>query len=229
MTHPIYTQTTLEALSTAQVKGIAKSIGAIPDGDKRVKQTWISAVIDHQKVFTPAKFKAIEAHIEMVENRWESVTPTSELPSELPTIETVMNRMKSVTPAASELTSESPTIDSYVPSPRTHADDVSFAAAMGLTYDDVFKLEPWNPNIDGDALPGDEIEQAAATQNPTPHGASIVAIIAVLFFGLILLIIKTGISSIATLFNVAIKLKSRVLSATKSLNSNLLGRDLLIK
>jgi hypothetical protein len=164
MTHPIYTQTTLEALSTAQVKGIAKSIGAIPDGDKRVKQTWISAVIDHQKVFTPAKFKAIEAHIEMVMNRWESVTP-----------------------AASELPSESPIIDTYVPTPPTHADDESFASAMGLTYDDVFG-EPLDETPDLDPNP----------KVPSHRmGASIVLVVMVLVFSVGLLVIKSGFTSIA--------------------------------
>ena len=55
MTHPIYTQTNLEALTTAEIKTIAHSIGAIPDGDRRKKQTWISAIIDHQIKFSPAK------------------------------------------------------------------------------------------------------------------------------------------------------------------------------
>jgi hypothetical protein len=167
MSHPIYSQTTLEALSTAQVKDIAKSIGAIPDGDKRIKQTWISAVIDHQKVFTPAKFKAMEAHIEMVESRWESVTP-----------------------AASELPSESPTIDTYVPTPRTHADDVAFASAMGLTYDDVF----------GEPVGSIEAEEQTATvlnPNSTQRGASIVVLVAVLAFSMGFLVIKTGLVSIA--------------------------------
>ncbi len=177
MTHPTYSQTTLESLSTAQVKDIAKSIGAIPDGDKRVKQTWISAVIDHQKVFTPAKFKAMEAHIE-----------------------TVMSRLESVTPAMSEAPSESPIIDSYVPTPPTHADDVSFAAAMGLTYDDVF----------GEPLGASEWEETTPTlstntQNLEPNtqspnqrvGASIVALVVVLAFSVGLLVIKTGLTSIA--------------------------------
>jgi hypothetical protein len=164
MTHPIYSQTTLEALSTAQVKDIAKSIGAIPDGDKRVKQTWISAVISHQKVFTPAKFKAIEAHIKMVENRWESVTP-----------------------AASELPSQSPTIDTYVPSPRTHADDVAFATAMGLTYDDVF----------GEALEPNTQVPEATTLPSQQRGASIVVLVAVLAFSVGFLVIKTGLVSAA--------------------------------
>lgn len=163
MTHPTYSQTTLEALSTAQVKDIAKSIGAIPDGDKRVKQTWISAVIDHQKVFTPAKFKAMEAHIEMVESRWESVTP-----------------------AVSELPSESPTIDTYIPSLPTHADDVAFASAMGLTYDDVFG-EALEETPDLDPNP----------QSPQRMGASIVLLVMVLVFSVGLLVIKSGFTSIA--------------------------------
>jgi hypothetical protein len=165
MTHPIYSQTTLEALSTAQVKDIAKSIGAIPDGDKRVKQTWVAAIIDHQKVFTPAKFKAMEAHIETVMNRWESVTP-----------------------AASELPSESPTIDTYVPTPPTHADDVAFASAMGLTYDDVF------------GLPSEaEQESIAATADAVRNQreASIVALVAILAFSVAFLVIKTGLTSTA--------------------------------
>jgi hypothetical protein len=163
--HPIYSQTNLEALSTAQVKGIAESIGAIPDGDKRIKQTWISAVIDHQTMFSPAKVKATEAHIE-----------------------TAMNRLESVTPAASELPSESPIIDTYVPTPRTHADDVAFASAMGLTYDDVFgePLEPSTHSLEPN------------TQSPTQQvGASIVVLVMVLAFSLGLLIIKTSLASIA--------------------------------
>jgi hypothetical protein len=108
MTHPQYSQTTLEALSTKELKTIASQIGAIPDGDKRIKQTWVAAIIDHQKKFSPAKVAAMSAHIE-----------------------TVMNRLEPVT-------TEVKAIDSYVPTPRTRADDESFAAAMGLTYDDVF-------------------------------------------------------------------------------------------
>jgi hypothetical protein len=167
MTHPIYTQTTLEALSTAQVKGIAKSIGAIPDGDKRIKQTWISAVIDHQTIFSPVKIAAWKAHIE-----------------------TVTSRLESVTPAVSELPSESPTIDTYVPTPRTHADDVAFASAMGLTYDDVF----------GEPVGSIEAEEQTATvlnPNSTQRKASIVVLVAVLAFGVAFLIIKSGLTSIA--------------------------------
>jgi hypothetical protein len=117
MTRPIYSQTTLEALSTKELKTIASQIGAIPDGDKRVKQTWISAVIDHQAKFSPVKVAAMSAHIE-----------------------TVMNRLEPI-PAETEA------IDTYVPTPPTRADDEAFAAAMGLTYDDVFgePIEPIQP------------------------------------------------------------------------------------
>jgi hypothetical protein len=114
---PIYSQTTLEALPTAQIKDIAKSIGAIPDGDKRVKQTWVTAIIDHQTMFSPVKVAAMSAHIETVLSRLEPV------------------------PAETEA------IDTYVPTPPTRADDEAFAAAMGLTYDDVFgeSIEPIPP------------------------------------------------------------------------------------
>jgi hypothetical protein len=71
MTHPVHSQTTLEALSTKELKTIASQIGAIPDGDKRVKQTWISAIIDHQTKFSPVKVAAMEAHIDTVLNRLE--------------------------------------------------------------------------------------------------------------------------------------------------------------
>ena len=180
MTHPIYTQTTLKALPTAQVKAIAKSIGAIPDGDKRSKQVWISAVIQHQTAFSPVKVAAMEQHIELV-----------------------MNRLESVTPDASDLPSESPTIDNYVLTPRTHADDEVFAAAMGLTYDDVFGNplgdSEWeetelNPNTQT-LKPNPQVsEQTAPSQQ---RGASIVALVVVLAFGMAFLVIKMGLTSIA--------------------------------
>ena len=69
MTHPIYSQTNLEALTTAQLKTIAAQIGAIPDGDKRVKQTWVSAIINHQIVFSPTKVAATKLHVEQTMER----------------------------------------------------------------------------------------------------------------------------------------------------------------
>jgi hypothetical protein len=63
MTHPIYSQTTLTALTIAAIKVIARQLGAIPDGDKRVKQVWVSVVLEHQTKFSPAKVEAMSAHI----------------------------------------------------------------------------------------------------------------------------------------------------------------------
>lgn len=54
MTYQIYSQSNLAALTIAAIKAIATQIGAIPDGDKRVKQSWVSAVLDHQiKLMVP--------------------------------------------------------------------------------------------------------------------------------------------------------------------------------
>jgi hypothetical protein len=48
MTHQTYTQTELEAMTVSQLKTIAGQLGTLPDGDKRVKRNWVSAVLDHQ-------------------------------------------------------------------------------------------------------------------------------------------------------------------------------------
>jgi hypothetical protein len=149
MTHPVYSQIALEALSTSEVKTIANQLGAIPDGDRRVKQTWVSAVLDHQTKFSPAKVEAMEAHIQ-----------------------TVMARSASVTTDASELPDELPAIDTYIPTPRTHADDVAFAAAMGLTYDDVFG----EPLSEVDESVGDIPEMESLTASGQKIGAHIVLI-----------------------------------------------------
>jgi hypothetical protein len=161
MTHPQYSQTTLEALSTKELKTIASQIGAIPDGDKRIKQTWVAAIIDHQKKFSPAKVAAMSAHIE-----------------------TVMNRLEPVT-------TEVKAIDSYVPTPRTRADDESFATAMGLTYDDVFgeRHEETTP----DKQPNPQLP----SPNSTQLYASIVALVAILAFSAGFLVIKMGLSTTA--------------------------------
>jgi hypothetical protein len=48
MTRQTYTQTELEAMTVSQLKTIAGQLGTVPDGDKRVKRNWVSAVLDHQ-------------------------------------------------------------------------------------------------------------------------------------------------------------------------------------
>jgi hypothetical protein len=79
-----YNLTALESMTVAQIKVIASQIGAIPDGDKRIKQTWINAVIDHQTKFSPVKVAAMAAHIETVMNCWDEseITPEQEFTTE---------------------------------------------------------------------------------------------------------------------------------------------------
>ncbi len=69
MTHPIYSQTTLQALTIAAIKTIARQLGAVPEGDKRVKANWVSAVLAHQSKFSPAKVEAMSAQIAEVMDR----------------------------------------------------------------------------------------------------------------------------------------------------------------
>lgn len=177
MTHPAYSQTTLEVLPSAQLKAIAKSIGAIPDGDKRSKQVWVNAIVQHQIAFSPVKVAAMEAHIELVASRLESVVPDAD---------------------------ETPATDNYVPTPRTHTDDEAFAATMGLTYDDVFgkplggsEWEETTPAPETNTQSLESTPQVSDTK-PTPtREASVVALVAVLVFGLAFLIIKTGFTAFA--------------------------------
>ena len=164
MTHQIYSQTTLTALTITQLKTIANQIGAIPDGDKRQKQVWVSAIIDHQVKFSPAKVEAMSAHIAEVMARMESVIP--------------------VTPDAPE----SPTVDTYIPTPPTHADDVAFASAMGLTYDDVFgePLPPTEPQPNS-------LQPSTEPQQFTPNsyrGASIVVLIPLMLMSVAVMAIQ---------------------------------------
>ena len=139
MTHPIYTQTTLESLTTSQLKAIANQIGAIPDGDKRVKQTWVAAILSHQIMFSPAKAQAWDNWTTELKSRMDEAKAVQALEAET-VIET------QVEPVHPEL------IDTYIPTPRTHADDVALAAAMGMTYDDVFG----EPMSEVDDIPAEE-------------------------------------------------------------------------
>ena len=179
MTHSTYSQHALEALPTAQLKAIAKSIGAIPDGDKRSKQVWIDAIIDHQTAFSPVKCAAMQAHIELVASRMESVAPDAD---------------------------ETPATDNYVPSARTHADDEAFCQAMGLSYDDVFgnplgdyEWEETAPSLETNTQSLKPTPQVSEQKTPAPtrREASTVALILVVIFGLAFLTIKIGLTSIA--------------------------------
>ena len=82
MTHPIYSQATLTALTVADLKTIAHQLGAIPDGDCRKKATWVAAILDHQIKFSPARVEAMEAHIAEVMDRATSLADRPEIRQE---------------------------------------------------------------------------------------------------------------------------------------------------
>ncbi|MCC5644737.1 hypothetical protein LC607_17690 [Nostoc sp. CHAB 5824] len=48
MTHSIYTQQTLQELKLGEIKAIANQLGVNPEGDKRNKDIWVNAIIEHQ-------------------------------------------------------------------------------------------------------------------------------------------------------------------------------------
>lgn len=52
--HPVYTREQLELKAPARLKEIAAELGAEPKGDKRLKQTWIDAIIEAQSGIEPA-------------------------------------------------------------------------------------------------------------------------------------------------------------------------------
>lgn len=189
MTHPAYTAASLESMTINQLKTIAGQLGAIPDGNKSYKKTWLTAIIEHQTRFSPVKVAAMDAHIQMVFNRTESVTV--ELPVEI-SVESEPTESISIE------------TDNYQPTPRTHADDVAFAAAMGMEYDDVF------------GLPLADVEEPAAANIPQlPRNASIVFLIPIIALCLVFGIIKFGISSIVWLITLAAGLFSLVVSGDK--------------
>ena len=168
MTHRIYPQATLELLPISEVKAIANQIGAIPDGDRRAKQTWVAAVIDHQVRFSPAKAQAWDNWTTELKSRMDEEAAIQALEAEMVVateVETVPQEL--IEDASGESVEETDTdyqyqwtsiehpIDTYVPTPRprTHADDVALAAAMGMTYDDVFGEALSEEDEDMDDIP----------------------------------------------------------------------------
>ncbi len=49
MTHPIYTLQQLQELKLGEIKAIASQMGVTPKGDRRNKDIWVNAIIEHQK------------------------------------------------------------------------------------------------------------------------------------------------------------------------------------
>ena len=45
----LYTQSTLEKMTTAALKGLAAKLGVEPEGDRRKKDTWVAAILSVQQ------------------------------------------------------------------------------------------------------------------------------------------------------------------------------------
>ena len=45
----LYTQSTLEKMTTAALKGLAAELGVEPEGDRRKKDTWVAAILSVQQ------------------------------------------------------------------------------------------------------------------------------------------------------------------------------------
>lgn len=78
MTHPTYSQSNLSSMSVAQLKTIAAQIGALPEGDKRSKQTWVNAIVSHQTQFSPVTIAKMEAHTAAIHDRLNEIASSDE-------------------------------------------------------------------------------------------------------------------------------------------------------
>jgi len=63
MSHPIYSSQQLLNRGLAKVKKIAADLGVIPTGDKRLIQSWVDAIVEHQAAQV-SKIEIVEATIE---------------------------------------------------------------------------------------------------------------------------------------------------------------------
>ncbi|RCJ20187.1 hypothetical protein A6S26_05545 [Nostoc sp. ATCC 43529] len=61
MTHPIYTLQQLQELKLGEIKAIASRMGVAPEGDKRNKDNWVSAIVKRQNSQTQKIATATQA------------------------------------------------------------------------------------------------------------------------------------------------------------------------
>jgi hypothetical protein len=73
MTHPIYSRQQLLNRGMVKVKKVAADLGVIPTGDKRLIQSWVDAIVDHQAVQVQS-FEIVEATIEFESESFEGST-----------------------------------------------------------------------------------------------------------------------------------------------------------
>ncbi len=73
MTHPIHSSQQLLNRGLLKVKKIAADLGVIPTGDKRLIQSWIDAIIEHQAAQVQ-KIEVVEATIDFESESFEGST-----------------------------------------------------------------------------------------------------------------------------------------------------------
>ena len=73
MTHLIYSRQQLLNRGMVKIKKVASDLGVLPSGDKRLIQSWVDAIVDHQAVQVQ-KVEIVEATIEFESESFEGST-----------------------------------------------------------------------------------------------------------------------------------------------------------
>ena len=73
MAHPIYSRQQLLNRGMVKVKKVAADLGVLPTGDKRLIQSWVDAIVNHQAVQVQ-KVEIVEATIDFDGDSYEGLT-----------------------------------------------------------------------------------------------------------------------------------------------------------
>lgn len=73
MAHPIYNRQQLLNRGLVKVKSVAADLGVIPTGDKRLIQSWVDAIIEHQAALVQ-EVQLVEAVIDFDDDCYEGLT-----------------------------------------------------------------------------------------------------------------------------------------------------------
>ena len=73
MAHPIYNRQQLLNRGMVKVKSVAADLGVLPSGDKRLIQSWVDAIIEHQAAQVQ-EIEVVEAVIDLDDDCYEGLT-----------------------------------------------------------------------------------------------------------------------------------------------------------
>ena len=73
MAHPIYNRQQLLNRGLVKVKSVAADLGVIPTGDKRLIQSWVDAIVEHQAAQVQ-EIEVVEAVIDLDDDCYEGLT-----------------------------------------------------------------------------------------------------------------------------------------------------------